>query len=263
MKSYYLDSAAHVPMNLSAQKAYIDYQNSEISYGHPSSVNLIGKKASSAVEVARNEIAELLGCNSKQLIFTNTCTEACNWAVEIILNKANGNIINYSPFEHPAIKYLLESKNNIRKINLVNGKVDEFGEDYNICLHVQNEIGLIQPIDKFSKYLLCDMSQSLGKVKIDLKSMNVDLATFSGHKVGAGSIGILYVKNIEDLVSFGYGSRYYLDRVGSPDVAGIVALSAGLKETMEKMSEKQNKARQFQESLEKKLKSNGLNVIYG
>lgn len=260
LKQYYLDAAAHVPMSISAQKAYIDYQNSEISPGHPSSSNIIGKKASSIIENARSEIAELLGAEkSSQIIFTNTCTEACNWAVEIIFAKAKNNIINYSPYEHPAVKYLTETKSNIKKLDLFNGIVNEFNNDFNICMHVQNETGLILPIDKFKGYLLSDMSQSLGKIKIDLG--NVDLAVFSGHKIGGGNIGILYVKNNKDWVNFGYGSRYYQDRVGTPDVGSILAFSVGLKDCLNKMDNKVAKMKEFQESLENKLKSYDLDVI--
>ena len=94
MKQYYLDAAAHVPMSLVAQKAYIDYQNSEISPGHANSSNIIGKKVSSVIENARLEIAQLLGAEkASQIIFTNTCSEACNWAVEIIFNKAKTNLV--------------------------------------------------------------------------------------------------------------------------------------------------------------------------
>jgi len=260
MKQYYLDSAAHVPMSLAAQKAYIDYQNSDISPGHPSSSNIIGKKISSIIENARKEIAELLGAEkSSQIIFTNTCTEACNWGVEIIFNKAKNNLVYYSPFEHPAIKYSTELKPNIKKLNIKDGIINEFDGEFNICMHVQNEVGLIQPIEKFSEYLFSDMSQSLGKIKINLD--NVDLAVFSGHKIGAGNIGILYIKDVRDWVNYGYGSRYYQDRVGTPDVGSIVAFAAGLKDCLSKMDEKVVRMRGFQDGLENKLIKSGYNVI--
>jgi len=263
LKHYYLDSAAHVPMSIAAQRAYIDFQNSEISPGHASSLNLIGRKVSGLIEKARVEISELLGAEkSSQIIFTNTCTEACNWAVEIIFNKAKSDIVYYSPFEHSAIKYLTETKNNIKKLNIINGKVNEFNNKYNICMHVQNEVGLIQPIEKFTGYLFSDMSQSLGKIKINLKESNVNLACFSGHKIGAGSIGILYIKDNKDWVTYGMGSRYYQDRVGSPDAAGIIGLAAGLRDNLSKMDDKVIQMKEFRESLEKRLKSYGLNVIY-
>jgi len=260
MKPYYLDAAAHVPMSLVAQRAYIDYQNSEIAFGHPNSSNIIGKKTTLAIENARSEIAKLLGAeNYNNIIFTNTCSEACNWAVEIIFNKAKNNLVSYSPFEHPAVKYLTELKSNIKKLNITNGLIDEFNNNFNICMHVQNEIGLIQPIEKINGYLFSDMSQSLGKIEINLN--NIDLAVFSGHKIGAGNIGILYIKDVKDWVNFGYGSRYYQDRIGTPDVGSIVAFCAGLKDCIEKMPDKINKMMEFQTNLENNLKSYELNVI--
>ncbi len=266
-KEYYLDSAAHIPMSKMAQKAYIDYQNSSAGYGHASSPSKIGREAANALEIARGEIAQLLGAEkSSQIIFTSTCTQACEWALSIIFKKANeqNKIIKYSPFEHPANKYYVETKVNIEKISLDGCIVNDFSGDYIICMQVQNEIGAIQPIDKFSGYLLSDMCQSVGKINIDLKNMNVDLATFAAHKFGGpASVGILYIKNIKDYKQLGYGSRYFNDRAGTPDVGSIVATAAALKETIEKMPEKVAKMKEFKESLENTLINNQLGDIIG
>lgn len=262
-KEYYLDSAAHVPMSKLAQKAYIDYQNSSAGYGHASSPSKIGREAAALLETARNDIAKFLGAEkASQIIFTSTCTQACEWALSIFFNKAKDNVIKYSPFEHPAIKYLVETKFNIEKLNIDRCTVNDFIGDYIICMQVQNEIGVMQPIEKFSGYLLSDMCQSVGKIPIDLKNMNVDLATFAAHKFGGpASIGILYLKNPKDYKQLGYGSRYFQDRAGTPDVGSILATSAALKETLENMPVKLAKMKEFKESLEKVLIDNGLDVI--
>lgn len=265
-KEYYLDSAAHVPMSKNAQKAYIDYQNSSAGYGHASSPSKIGREAAAVLETARGEIAELLGAESPaNIIFTSTCTQACEWALSIIFKKATeqNKIIKYSPFEHPAIKYCTETKFNIEKISLDECIINDFSGDFVICMQVQNEIGAIQPIEKFNGYLLSDMCQSVGKIPIDLKNMNVNLATFSAHKFGGpASVGILYIKNIKDYKVFGYGSRYFNDRAGTPDVGSVVATAAALKETIENMSNKLAKMKEFKDSLENKLIDYGLDVIY-
>lgn len=266
-KEYFLDSAAHIPMSKVAQKAYIDYQNSTAGYGHPSSPSKIGREAANALETARVEIAQLLGAEkSSQIIFTSTCTQACEWALSIIFKKANeeNKIIKYSPFEHPAIKYYTETKVNIEKISLDDCVVNDFSGDYVICMQVQNEIGSIQPIENFGGYLLSDMSQSVGKINIDLKNMNVDLATFAAHKFGGpASIGILYIKNHKDYKQLGYGSRYFNDRAGTPDVGSIVATAAALKETINNMPEKLAKMKEFKESLERMILDSEYGDIIG
>lgn len=265
-KKYYLDSAAHIPMSKVAQKAYIDYQNSPAGYGHASSPSKIGREAANALEIARGEIAQLLGAEkASQIIFTSTCTQACEWALSIIFNKANNEnkIIKYSQFEHPAIKYYVETKFNIDKISLDDCVVNDFSGDYVICMQVQNEIGAIQPIERFGGYLLSDMCQSVGKINIDLKNMNVDLATFAAHKFGGpASVGILYIKNLKDYKQLGYGSRYFNDRAGTPDVGSIVSTAAALKETINNMPEKLAKMKEFKESLETTLINSQLDVIY-
>lgn len=264
-KEYYLDSAAHVPMSKAAQNAYINYQNSSAGYGHASSPSKIGREAANELEKARGEIAQLLGAEkASQIIFTSTCTQACEWALNIIFKKASNEnkIIKYSPFEHPAIKYYTETKVNIEKINLDGCVVNDFSGDYIICMHVQNEIGCIQQIEKFNGYLLSDMCQSVGKIPIDLKNMNVDLATFSAHKFGGpASIGILYIKNLNDYKQLGYGSRYFNDRAGTPDVGSVVATAAALKETIENMPAKLAKMKEFKENFENTLQSYDLDVI--
>lgn len=264
-KDYYLDSAAHIPMSKVAQKAYIDYQNSPAGHGHASSPSKIGREAASALEIARGKIAQLLGAESpSQIIFTSTCTQACEWALNIIFKKATeqNKIVKYSPFEHPAIKYYTETKVNIEKINLKKCIVNDFSGDFVICMQVQNEIGVIQPIEKFGGYLLSDMCQSVGKIPIDLKNMNVNLATFAAHKFGGpASVGILYIKNIKDYKTFGQGSRYFNDRAGTPDVGGVVATAAALQETLVQMPNKLIKMKEFKESLEKTIQSYGLSVI--
>lgn len=263
MKKYYLDSNAHVPMCPEAIKAFVDYQNSDAGYGHASSPSYIGKLAATELEKARGEIAILLGTKPHNLIFTSTCTQACEWACNIIKTQAErfGKQVKISPFEHPAIRFNFSGNT---KLSIQNGIINEFGDkdDFIACLQVQNEVGTIQPIEKIEGFLLSDMCQSVGKIPINLDKMNVNLATFAGHKFGgSAAVGILYIKNIKLWEEFGVGSRYFMDRVGTSDVGSVVATATALKVCLSKMSEKLGKMKAFQSRLEEILKNYEYDVI--
>jgi len=106
----YLDQNAHIPPNTSAISAYQKFHNSDAAWGHPSSLNLPGRNAATELENARAKIANLLGVQSpNQIIFTNSCTQACHWGLKILETiKPNLNKIIRSPFEHPAIGKLTD-----------------------------------------------------------------------------------------------------------------------------------------------------------
>jgi cysteine desulfurase len=264
-KELFLDSNAHTPLSANALKSFINFNNSTAGHGHASSPSVSGRAASLAIEEARGKIAALLGAKaSNQIIFTSTCTQACEWGM-YILEKLAGDIF-ISPTEHPAIsqsakKYFpdaIEIKTNksgiIKKLDYDNESV--------ICIHVQNEIGIIQPIEKIHcKYLFSDMSQSAGKLPINMSSLSVDIATFGGHKFCGAPIGLLYLKNVENWKEFGTGSRYYLDRSGTPDAAGIVATAAALEDAVNTMEERTQNMVDFRDVIESGLLNLGFDII--
>lgn len=265
-KIYYLDSNAHVPMSKRAQEAFINYQNSSAGYGHPSAPSTIGREAASSIEIARTKIAKLLNCSNNQLFFTSTCTQACEWGLKIFNEQAKKRnaVIKSSPMEHPAIKdYVAVNMPQCRFFAVNDGVVvPESDEGFNICLHVQNEIGTIQPIENLKGFVFSDMCQTIGKIKIDLRSFPVDIAVFGAHKFGGpAGIGILYLKDPMNWCPFGTGSRYFKDRTGTPDCAGIVATAAALEDTLEKMNIRLQNMQTFQSVLEEKLTNFGIEVI--
>jgi cysteine desulfurase len=266
-KKYYLDCNAHLPMCEKAQRAYTEYQNSPAGYGHPSSPSFIGRLAATALETSRKRIAELLGAKSpNQIIFTSTCTQACEWGFNIFHSRAQkaGKILKCSPLEHPAIKYILD-KTPHSLLNVTNnGVINEItnDDDYVICLHVQNEIGTIQPLENLRGFVFSDMCQSIGKIPVNLSNMNVDLAVFGAHKFGGpASVGILYFKDPSWWIPLGDGSRYFFDRAGTPDVASIVATTAALEDSLDNMSNNINNMNAFQKKIEKIFINNKIEVI--
>lgn len=266
----YLDANAHVPMSTETLKVYSEYQNSRAGWGHPLAPSLPSREASSALEEARGKIAFLLGAdNPNQIIFTSTCTQACEWAMRIIQNRTNGKLL-YSPLEHSAVNSCIPFFNyetDIHQFSISEDGViltDSSSEcDLAICIHVQNEIGTIQPINEIkTKFLFSDMCQTVGKESVCLRDMPVNIAVFGAHKFGGpAGVGFMYLKDTSLWQEFGTGSRYFPDRTGTPDVASIVATSFALEETLEKMPESLLKMKEFQLTLEPRLEELGFQIV--
>lgn len=275
---YFLDTNAHLPLNNKALQAYGDFYKSSGGHGHPSSPSQPGNQARLALEKARNSIAKLIGAEkSGNIIFTSSCTQACEWGLEIFFNKEikytlikNDYNTTRSPIEHPAVKDAFDTINKEHFDDIYLLSVDKNGlvNDTNTfnkacCIHLQNEIGTIQPIkDIKCEYLFSDMSQSLGKIPINVTDLDVDIAVFGSHKFGGpGGHGFMYLKNPEDWESHGSGSRYFLDRPGTPDVASAVAAAVALEEAINSLESRTKNMISFQTTLEQGLKSKGFEII--
>lgn len=279
-REYFLDANAHLPLNNKALQAYGDFCKSPGGHGHPSSPSQPGNHARVALEKARDSIAKLIGAEkSGNIIFTSSCTQACEWGLEIFFQKKLKNLnekeylVVRSPVEHPAVKEAFDvlnediycNENYLLSINK-DGLVSVNGEDTFdkvCCIHIQNEIGVIQPIQNIKcEYLFSDMSQSLGKIPVNVKDLNVDIATFGSHKFGGpGGHGFMYLKNPQDWESHGSGSRYFLDRPGTPDVASAVATAVALEEAISSLEERTKNMISFQTTLEQGLKSKGYEIV--
>lgn len=270
----FLDSNAHLPLSKQALDAFIEANNSLAGRGHALSPSKPGRAAEAAIEKAREEIALLLGAEiSSQIIFTSTCTQACEWGMEIFkkINK-DTPIIYTSPTEHPAVAQAINKHNQFNNL-LLNIDVDENARIINkdikdsalISIFVQNEVGLIQPVfESNAKSLFVDMCQAPGKVSMPkLKDIqNLDVAVFGAHKFGGpASVGFMYVKDTSKWFKNDTGSRYFLDRAGTPDVCSIVATAAALKHTLETFEKKQDNMIKFQHIVESGLEELGFEVV--
>lgn len=283
MKELFLDCNAHLPLNPKAAQAYLDFCNSRAGHGHPSSPSAPGRLAANAFEDARGKIALLIGASKPgQIIFTAGCTQACEWGLELLFRMDGETNTPYSvatsTMEHPAVRdafstlfseYCVEGETNY--ITTDENGVAKYSEGayiysrYNktCCIHVQNEIGIIQPIDKINGgRLFSDMSQSLGKIPVNVSNLNVDIAVFGAHKFGGpGGFGFIYLKDTNCWESFGAGSRYFLDRTGTPDVASAVATAVALEEAVSTLEARTQNMIAFQTTLEDGLDRMGIEVI--
>ncbi|HHH53100.1 MAG TPA: cysteine desulfurase, partial [Bacteroidetes bacterium] len=246
MNPIYLDFNATTPIAkevADAMRPFLDEY-----FGNPSSVHTYGIKTKLAVENARSQIAKLINCEPSEIIFTSGGTESNNFAIRgiVFANKDKGNHIITSSVEHPAVfevcKYLEKFGFEITYL-----PVDQYGmvspDDLKKAIrketilvsimHANNEVGTIQPIKELAQiakdsniFFHSDAAQSLGKIPVDVKDMDVDLLSIAGHKLYAPKgIGALYVKNGVKLEKLIYGADHEQNmRAGTENVLEIVGL---------------------------------------
>ena len=218
MKPIYLDYSATTPIDERVVAEMLKYMGPESSFGNPASrSHSFGWVAEAAVENARKQIADLVGANPKEIIFTSGATESDNLAIKGVahFNQKRGKHIVTCKTEHKAVldscrqleregfevTYLDPMQNGLIDLKVLE---DALRDDTTLVsiMHVNNEIGVIQDIAAIGK--ICrerkiifhvDAAQSPGKVEINLEELPVDLMSFSAHKIyGPKGIGALYVQ---------------------------------------------------------------------
>jgi len=242
----YMDHSATSPVDPEVFEAMKPYFVD--SFGNASTLYSLGREGKQAMEAARIEVASLINAEPKEIIFTSGGTESDNLAIKGTAYKLKnkGNHIITTNIEHPAVdetcKYL--EKNGFKVTYLPVGedgiiKIDDLKAaitDETILItvmHANNEIGTIQPIEEIGKianekkiYFHTDAVQTVGKIPVDVKKMNVDMLSLSSHKLyGPKGVGALYIKKgvrIEPLLHGGGHERGM--RPGTENVAGIVGL---------------------------------------
>lgn len=249
----YCDNAATTAVSERALNAALPYFREK--YGNASSIYMHGQDAAKAVLAAREKIAEVLGCRSNEIYFTSGGSESDNWAIKgaALLGKAKGKShIITSVFEHHAVLHTCEFLEK-QGFEVTYIPVDEKGlinpDDVKnaikdtTCLvtimYANNEIGTIQPIKEIADickekkvYFHTDAVQAVGNVPINVKELDVDMLSLSGHKIHAPKgIGALYVRsgiNLPNLIHGGAQERS--KRAGTENVPSIVALSVAIED---------------------------------
>ena len=246
MDTYYFDNAATTKVKKEVIKEMLPYFNSK--YGNPSAVYSMAREAKNAIEKAREKVAYLIGANKNEIYFTGSGTEADNTAIKgiAVKDRFKGNHIITTKIEHNAIlescKFLETQGMNVTYLNVdKNGfiNLDELMNsitDKTILISVMfanNEIGTIEPIEDIAKIAKekniifhTDAVQAVGNIKIDVKSIGIDMLSLSGHKIyGPKGIGALYVKNGLEFEKFINGGHQEKNkRAGTENTAGIVGL---------------------------------------
>ena len=244
----YLDYNATTPIAPEVAAAMMPYLSGH--FGNPSSNHVLGQEAKAAVEKARGQVASLIGCAPRDVVFTSGGSESDNMAIKgVAFRNRNGKRrIVTSVIEHPAVlmpcRYLESLGFDIRYVPVDGqGTVDmeilerEINKDTLLVtiMHANNETGTLQPIQEISticrKYgvlLHTDASQSVGKVPVNIEALGVDLLTIAGHKLYAPKgIGALYIRSSIDLEPLIHGAGHEGGRrAGTENVLLDVALGA-------------------------------------
>ena len=250
MKIRYFDNAATTPVREEVVKEMLPFFG--VEYGNASVMYSLGRNAKKAMKRARERVARAIKADINEIYFTSCGSESDNLAIKGFAyeNKSKGNHIITSKIEHHAVldscktlekqgfkvTYLnVDDKGKINLEELVNSITNQ--TILITIMFANNEIGTIEPIEEIAKIAKeknivfhTDAVQAIGNVKIDVKQMNIDMLSLSGHKFYAPKgVGALYVKNGINFKKLqDGGEQEYNKRAGTENVAEIVGLGKAI-----------------------------------
>lgn len=243
----YLDYNATTPILPQVVEAMLPYLREH--FGNPSSVHVFGRRTRSAVDRSREEVAALIGCEPDEIVFTSGGTEASNLAIRGVTEHCvKRRQAVTSVIEHPATSapctWLERHGWRVTRLPVGgDGRVsleqvaDRIGTETALVsiMHSNNETGVLQPIGAIARaahaagaLVHTDAAQSIGKVCVDVRALDVDLLSVAGHKLYAPKgVGALYVRRGTAIAPFTLGAGHERGlRPGTENVASIVGLGA-------------------------------------
>jgi len=243
----YLDNGATTKVDEEAAKVVSECFSKNC--GNASSLHEFGREAKEILENAREVIAAKINAEPSEIIFTSGGTESDNLAIQETAypNRDKGNHIITTKIEHPAVletckflekdgfkvTYLDVDEDGLIELEQLKKAINEKTILVSV-MHANNEIGTIQPIAEIGKicrekgiYFHTDAVQSFTKTPIDVKKQNIDLASFSGHKVhGPKGVGVLYIRKSIKIHSLMHGGHQESGkRAGTENVPGAAGFA--------------------------------------
>ena len=277
----YMDNHATTPMDPRVLDKMLPYFGK--IFGNAASRNhQFGWEAEQAVDKAREQVAKLIGCTAKEIIFTSGATESNNLAIKGIaeMYKERGNHIITQTTEHKAVLDTCKKLEKmgyrvtyleVQKDGLIS--MDRLREAMTpdtilvTIMFANNEIGVVQPVEEIGK--LChernvifhtDAVQAVGKIPVNVQAMNIDVLSMTAHKVyGPKGVGALYVRRrnprvqITEQINGGGHERGM--RSGTLNVPGIVGLGAACEIAGNEMEAEAAREKELRDYLRKKLEA--------
>ncbi len=272
MEYIYADNAATTAVSEKALAAMMPYFRD--NFGNPSSLHSAGQRANEALLAARETAAKVLNADPKEIFFTSGGSEADNQAIvsaaKLGAKKGKKHIVS-TAFEHHAVLHTLKKLQkegyeitllDVHEIGIVTPEqvADAIRDD--TCLvtvmFANNEIGTVQPIKEIGavcrekKVLFhTDAVQAAGHLAIDVKDMNIDMLSLSGHKFrGPKGAGVLYARKgvlLQSLIEGGAQERG--KRAGTENLPAIVGMAAALEDAVAHLEENAAKERRIRDML--------------
>jgi len=277
----YLDYASTTPIDKRVADKMLEYMTTDGMYGNPASrSHSYGWDADEAVSMSRKHVADLINADPREIVWTSGATESDNLAIKGAAHfyKKKGKHVITLKTEHKAVldacrqleregfevTYMEPMPNGLIDIKQLESEIRDDTVLISI-MHVNNEIGVIQDIESIGKLARSkkiifhvDAAQSAGKIEIDLEKMNVDLMSFSAHKIyGPKGIGALYVRRkprvrLEAQIHGGGHERGL--RSGTLPTHQIVGMGEAFRIAKEEMEEDYEKISQLRNRLWNGLK---------
>lgn len=278
MKRIYLDHNSTTPLHPGVLEAMLPYYKE--AFGNPSTIYSFGQETRKATDEAREKVANLIGASPEEIIFTSGGTEADNVALKGVataLEKKGKHIVTSSIEHHAVLSTLKYLEKRGYKVSFL--PVDEYSflDPKKVkeaitsqtvlisVMHANNEVGTIEPISEIGEiaqkagiYLHTDAVQTIGKIKVNVDDLKVDLLSLSAHKFyGPKGVGALYVRKgtrIHPLLHGGYQERRR--RAGTENVAGIVGLGKAAEIAPKEMVQQSRRESNLRDRLEKMIREN-------
>ena len=268
----YADNAATTKMSQTAIDAMLPYMTTV--YGNPSSLHSVGQRAKEALDAARETVANCLGCEPREIIFTSGGSEADNQAIisaaKLGEKKGKKHIIS-TAFEHHAVLHTLKKLEkegfevqllDVKQGHNITAQQVKDAIRPDTCLvttmYANNEIGSILPIAEIGA--ICkeagvpfhtDAVQAVGHLHINVKEENIDMLSLSGHKFhGPKGIGALYCRKGFPLVNIiEGGAQERGKRAGTENIPAICGMAAAMKEACDHIDENAAKVSAMRDKL--------------